>query len=147
MASVSYFAEELGLVGLAMLAKVDRGRIDEHYIPLTDELEKVISLTGKKLNVNDFKHLLHDLDEILNITRISDAQERGSYLVEKNFWEINLEEYAKGLMLESVGKYTEALEIYKALSVRADIQRIETIMQERPLFNTEQEIELKPEMD
>jgi len=112
MNSIAFYAEEKGLIGIAMLAKVDRGRIDDQYTPLADEMEKVIALTGKKLAVNDFKHILHDLDEILNISRISEAQDRGSYLVEKNFWEINLEEYSKGLILESAGKYTEALEIY-----------------------------------
>jgi hypothetical protein len=88
-----------------------------------DELEKVMTPV-KTLTITDYKHLIHDCDEVMSITSIAEAQERGGYLLEGNYWEINLEDYAKGLLWEVEGKYSEAIAIYKA----QDIQRVEFLM-------------------
>mmetsp|Transcript_25678 Transcript_25678/g.44978 ORF Transcript_25678/g.44978 Transcript_25678/m.44978 type:complete len:213 (-) Transcript_25678:915-1553(-) len=125
---LAFFAEKEGFIGLALIAKHERESMDEHCISIHEELEKVMSLPGKTLTANDYKHLVHDCDEIMSISSISEAQDRGGYLVESNYWEINLEDYAKALLLEADGRYTEALAIYKANSLAQDIQRVEIFM-------------------
>jgi hypothetical protein len=125
---LAFFAEKEGFIGLALIAKHEREQLDEHCVSVHDELEKVMTLSGKTLTITDYKHLIHDCDEVMSITSIAEAQERGGYLVESNYWEINLEDYAKGLLLEAEGKYSEAIAIYKANSLAQDIQRVEIFM-------------------
>ena len=86
--------------------------------------------------------MLSDFEEILSISKISEAQYKGGYLEEKNFWDIDLEEYASALILESEGRYTEALEIFTANSLTQDIYRIQSLMNEKakPLCPTETNI-------
>lgn len=125
---LAYFAEKEGFIGLALIARHEREQIDEHNISIHEELEKVLTLPGKTLTANDYKNLVHDFDEIMSISSIAEALERGGYLVESNYWEINLEDYAKALLFEAEGRYSEALVVYKANSLAQDIQRVEIFM-------------------
>lgn len=43
---------------------------------------------------SDYSNLLSDFEEVLSTSRISETLAKGGYLEEKNFWDINLEEYA-----------------------------------------------------
>lgn len=139
---LAFYAEKEGFKGIAMLAKHERERYDENYLNPKQELETIIQSIGKTMTSNDYTHMLSDFEEILSISKISEAQSKGGYLEEKNFWDIDLEEYAQALILESEGRYTEALEIFTQNSLTQDIYRIQSLMNEKakPLCPTETNI-------
>ena len=127
---LAFAANRAGFLGVALIAKVERGRMDENFLGWGEELEKIVQFTGKTMSGTDFRHLVHDVEEVLGARRLTDVQEKGGYIVEKNFWEINLEDYAKGLLYESEGKYAQALEVYTLHALTQDINRVQELMRQ-----------------
>lgn len=125
---VAYYADFQGFHGIALIAKHERELMDPDYVCPRAELENLIKITGRNMTSSDYCLLLNDFEEIINISRISEALGKGGYLEEKNFWEIDLESYANALMLEGEGRFTEALDIYTAQNLTNEINRVNLII-------------------
>lgn len=142
---ISYYADSKGFKGLALLAKHEREMMDEEYISPCSELENLVKITGKTMSSSDYCLLLSDFEEILSISRVNEALSKGGYLEEKNFWEIDLEAYASGLILEGEGKFEQALEIYKSQNLTNEINRINLIVSQQSKSLTTKEMTVEME--
>jgi len=126
---ISYLADSKGFKGIATLAKYEREMMDEEYVSPKQEIEEIIKKTGRVMTSADYALLLNDYEEIMNLTNINEALGKGGYLDEKNFWEINLDEYAKAMFFEGEGKFEEALQIYTSNSLTHEITRVKLIVE------------------
>jgi len=142
---LAFAANRAGFQGVALIAKVERGRMDENFLGWGEELEKIVQFTGKTMAGTDYRHLVHDVEEVLSARRLTDVQEKGGYIVEKNFWEINLEDYAKGLLYESEGKYTQALEVYTLHALTQDINRVQELIKQSDVAVSGSEVSIRLE--
>lgn len=66
-----------------------------------------------------------DFDTLLKIDDITDLD-----LADFNSWELNLDEYQRGLDFEFKGKFAEAQKIYEAAQITNDVLRVKNLQTE-----------------
>ena len=77
------------------------------------------------LKKEDYLNLYKDFDTLLKIDSIGDLE-----LSDFNGWDFNLDAYQKALEHEFSGELDEALKIYQANKIQADIDRVKALKSE-----------------